>query len=148
MNTKKLSLSFLSITLFLVCNLAFGQDYTVTLVCDTDQLIAGESEDNACYFAESPDTDPKDFTITVNVGDTILWNGEATPDGQTILIKLIQFEKGTNIFNKRELDGMTTVEGKVKHSTKDKPDYKYIIRFKINETGKLYRIDPKVRVNP
>ena len=148
MNTKRLFLSFLSISLFLLCNQAFGQDYTVTLVCDTAELLDGMEEHKACYIAESPDTDPRDFTITVNVGDTILWNGEGASDGQTLLIKHIKFEKGTNIFNKRELDGETTVEGKVKHNTKDKPDYKYKIKFKITESGKMYKIDPKVRVNP
>lgn len=148
MNTKKLYVYLLGITLLFTSNLIYGQDYTVTLVCDTAALLDGESEDNACYFAESPDTDPKEFTITVNVGDTILWDGESTGDSQTLLIKHIKFEKGTNIFNKRELDGETTVEGKVKHNTKDKPDYKYKIKFKINESGKMYKIDPRVRVNP
>jgi len=142
----KLFYSFLTFALFLVINSAFGQEHTATLVCDVQALNNDTPASEACYFAEEEDVNPIDFTIEANIGDEILWSGETDADGNTIQIKKIKFERGTEVFNSIEKEGASTIVRTVKFSTKNKPDYKYTISFKINDTGRLYKIDPKVRV--
>jgi len=141
----KLIYSFLTFTLFLMINSAFGQEHTATLVCDVEALKNNTPADEACYFAEE-DVNPVDFTIVANIGDEILWSGDTDANDNTIQIRKIKFEKGTEVFNSSEKEGTSTIVRTVKYSTKNKPDYKYTISFKINNTGKMYKIDPKVRV--
>ena len=92
-----------------------------------------------------PATDTREYTIYDEVGDTIIWDGESSDGMAAIDIRKIKYGKGTNVFNDRELDGETTVEGTLERNTNDKP-YKYKISFKINNTGKTYTIDPKIIV--
>ena len=82
------------------------------------------------------------------MGDIIKWDGKAQSGNDTIDIKKIKWDKGTNIFDKDSIGGIETVKGTVKHDTKDKKDFKYTIQFKINDSGRMYKIDPKVKVNP
>ena len=142
----KLIYSFLTFTLFLVIHSAYGQEHTATLVCNVEALNNNTPADEACYFSED-DVNPIDFTIEANIGDEILWSGETDADGNTIQIKKIKFERGTEVFNSIEKEGASTIVRTVRFSIKNKPDYKYTISFKINDSGRLYKIDPKVRVS-
>ena len=91
----KLIYSFLTFTLFLVINSAFGQEHTATLVCDVEALKNNTPADEACYFAEE-DVNPVDFTIVANIGDEILWSGDTDANDNTIQIRKIKFEMGTS----------------------------------------------------
>jgi len=104
------------------------------------QLVAGEGTQ---ILVSSP---VEEFTIAAEVGDTIRWNGISTTQADaTIQIRKIKYERGVNIFPFDEKDGDTIVEGTI---TKGKhgEDYKYVISFKINGTGPMYHIDPKIQV--
>jgi len=149
MKTSKQLVILLVITLFSFNNSAFAQaqEHQLTLVCNTDELKTKKTHE-ACYFAQEPDVDPRKFLITVKVGDIINWDGKAKSGDDTIEIKKIKWDKGTNIFDKDSIDGVETVTGIVKHDTKGKKDFKYTIQFKVNGSGKMYKIDPKVKVNP
>lgn len=142
-------IALIIITLFSISNTAIAQaqEHTVTLVCNSDELKTKKTHE-ACYFAQDPDVDPREFLITVNVGDVILWEGQSVSGEDRIDIKKIKWDKGTKIFDKDFIDGIETVTGTVKYDTKDKKDFKYTIQFKVNDSEKMYKIDPKVRVNP
>ena len=58
---------------------------------------------------------------------------------------MIKYQRGVNVFNREELPGETCVEGTIMRATTDEEPYKYEIRFKVNSTGKLYKIDPIIR---
>ena len=126
---------------------SYGQDQLrVTLKCNIPALEAGNKPYEVCQFVDQePGTDTRDYTIYAEVGDTITWDGESSDGTGAINIRKIKHGKGNNVFNKKDLDGETTVVGTIKNKTNDKP-YKYKISFKINNTKKTYSIDPKIIV--
>jgi hypothetical protein len=141
---KPLFLSFVFTLLF--SGLMYAQDQIdATLSCDVAALEAGTPAYEACSFVnQEPGTDTREYTIYAEIGDTIIWRGESTDGSAAIDIRKIKYDRGTNVFNKPELDGETTVEGTVKRNTNGEP-YKYTITFKINNTGGNYKIDPKIK---
>jgi len=145
------SMKKLSLFLTLVCfATSYGQEtHKATLICNLAALNSETPAYEACYFSEQqPGTDTREFTIYVKVGDIIEWDGMSTDGEGAIDIKKIKYESGTNVFNKPEIDGVTTVVGTVRQDTEGKPEYKYKISFKVNDTGRMYSIDPKVAVRP
>jgi hypothetical protein len=100
------------------------------------------------------DGDLENFTIDAFVDDTILWEGQSSSSDIAIIdIKKIDRENYSKIFKdkknygKREGDSRKeTVKSKILYDTKDQPDYKYKIFFKINGRGKTHKIDPKIKV--
>jgi len=148
MKTKHYPRILCLLTLILFSTISFAQTtHTVTLVCDTDN-IKHEDPYKVCYFVNQGEgTDTREFTIVANVGDTIKWQGITLSD-DNLEIRKIKYEKGTNVFDKDEIGGSTTVVAAIKKSTMDKPDYTYKISFKVNGRGTMYSIDPVIRVNP
>lgn len=149
MKTSKKYFILLAIALFSFSHTSFSQveEHTVTLVCKTDQLKTKKPYE-ACYFAQAPNVDPREFLITVNVRDIIIWEGQSESGEDKIDIKKIKWDHGTKIFDKDFTDGIETVTDTVKHDTRNKEDFKYTIQFKVNDSRKMYKIDPKVKVNP
>ncbi len=91
---------------------------------------------------------PQDFMIQAEVGDTIRWRGVSTNQtGVSVQIRKIKYARGVNIFPQSEIDGENTVQATITKGGTRNDDYKYIISFKINDTGSMYHIDPKIRVN-
>ncbi len=134
------------LTVFFFSIISFAQTtHTVTLVCDSESIKHADPY-TVCYFVNQGEgTDTREFTIEANVGDTIVWQGFTLSD-DTLEIRKIKYEKGTNVFDKDEIDGNTTVIAAIKESTKDKPNYTYKISFKVNGKGKMYSIDPLISV--
>lgn len=126
--------------------LSFSQNQIeATLNCNVEALNNGTPAYEACHFVgQDPETDTREYTTYADVGDTITWRGQSTDGSASIDIIKIKYEAGTNVFNKPELDGQTTVVGTVKNKTNGKP-YKYKISFKIDNKRKLYSIDPKIK---
>jgi len=137
--------TILSLAVFLIFGgLAFGQQ-TVTLVCNP-ALIYEEGPIGACYFLPGEeDQNPETYETIATVGEVITWVGQSTKEDDTIDIFMIKYQGGVNVFNKDELEGETTVTGTISKATPEDEPYKYEIRFKINSTGKLYKIDPIIR---
>ena len=129
------------------CNYSYGQDQIkATLKCNVTALKAGNPAYQVCQFeGQERGTDTRNYTINAEVDDTITWNGESSDGSSAINIKKIKYNKGTNVFSKKELEGETTVVGQIKEKTNGKP-YKYKISFKIDNTRKKYTIDPKIIV--
>ena len=144
---KTLKPFLLSLIFIFACTTLYSQDeHRVTLKCNVAALEAGNPAYQVCQFTDqAPGTDTRDYTIYAEVGDTIIWNGESSDGSAAIDIRKIKYHRGTNVFNKKDLDGETTVVGTVQRNTDGNP-YKYKISFKIDNTGKMYSIDPKVKV--
>ena len=140
---KSISLSLIFIFSFYTS--MYAQDeIRITLKCNVAALQADNPPYQVCQFVnQEPGTDTRDYTIYAEVGDTIIWNRESSDGAAAIDIRKIKYDRGTNVFNDRELDGETTVVGTVQRNTEGNP-YKYKISFKINNTGKTYSIDPKI----
>jgi hypothetical protein len=89
---------------------------------------------------------PEKFTIAAEVGDIIRWNGNSSSDPNVVIeIRKIKHDKGQNLFPAKEMDGMAVVEGTITRGNHG-DDYKYIIFFKIGDTGAMHKIDPKIQV--
>lgn len=146
MKTLCYPLILCALTLLLFSTNSFSQtERTVTLVCNTDNINRVEPH-TVCYFVgQAEGTDSRNYTIEAEVGDTILWKGLTLSD-DSLYIKKIKYEKGTNVFDKDSLVGASNVIGIIKYNTKDKPDYKYKISFKVNDKGKMLSIDPLIKV--
>lgn len=132
----------------ILSNMGYAQDeINLTLRCDIQALQNGTAAYQACQFVgQDPASDTREFTVYANVGDTIFWSGESTNGSGAINIQKIKYSGGTNVFDRDELDGTTTVTGIIRRNTSNKPDYKYTISFKIDDTGRMYSIDPKLSV--
>jgi len=124
-----------------------AQTHTVTLYVNTS-AINNQNISTTCNFGQEEGVSNEEYSIEVNVGDTIIWEGVSTSsDTDVIAIRKIKYERGTNVFDGDEIEGTSTVVGTVLRPTGEQ-DYKYKISFKVNDTGATYYIDPKVKVKP
>ena len=136
--------SFLTLAIaFLFTGFCFGQQ-TVTLICNPN-AIDESGPTGACYFLGGEGVNPVEFTTYASVDEVITWVGQATTDEDSIDVFMIKYQGGTNVFNSNELGGERSVQGRIQNATPEDSPYKYEIRFKVNSTGKLYKIDPLIR---
>ena len=144
---KTLKPILLSLVFIFACTTLYSQDeHRVTLKCNVAALKAGNPAYQVCQFVnQEPGTDTRDFTTYAEVGDTIIWDGESSDGTAAIDIKKIKRAKGTDVFNGKNPEGDTTVVAEIEEKTTGKP-YTYKISFKINNTGTMYSIDPKIIV--
>ncbi len=134
---------FTLLIFIIMTGLAYGQQ-TVTLICNP-AAIDESGATGACYFLGGEGVNPEEFTTYASVGETITWVGQSTTEEDSIDVFMIKYQGGVNVFNREQLDGEQTVRGQIDKATPDDEPYKYEIRFKINSTGKLYKIDPIIR---
>ncbi len=163
---KSLVKIFSAISLiFLFSALGFSQE-TVTITLEVDaanfdsdnwlasiNLVATRSDSDS---RQKSIGDLREFTVDVFVGDTIIFDGrEISSDRGTVDVKKIKRKKrkGTIIFENRSYYGEKnygannrSVKTKVLEDTIGKDDYEYYICFRINNKGKTYKLDPKIRV--
>lgn len=128
----------------------------VTLRVDTKE-INKDNLSTTCDFGQEEGISNEEFTITVNVGDVITWEGvsSTSPDTDVVDITKIKYVKGKNIFGK-DLDTTDKgknqkVSGKVLSSTAVGGDYKYDISFSVTTNGVkrngTFHIDPKIQAH-
>lgn len=153
---KKTSQILIAMVLLLISNAFYGQTHTITLTVDTDNLNRRNvtSESITSFSAEDTQVDvaspPEDFEITVPNGATIIWEGvSSSSDEDTVEIIMIKWEKGPRIFSLDDIpgNGNGTAQAIVNGQTPDEP-YKYKILFKVNGAGRIYQIDPKIKIGP
>jgi len=147
MKNRKQLFNLIAILLLSFSIKSYGQaqTHTVTLHVNTAE-INQRNMSTTCNFGQAEGISNEDFTIEVNVGDTIIWQGvSSSSDTDVVDITKIKYERGTNVFNGEEYDGTSTIVGKVLRETGGQ-DYKYILSFKINGKRATYSIDPKVIV--
>ena len=144
MKSKNAILIVASCVLFV--GFTFAQQ-TVTLVCNP-AIIYEEGPVAACYFLPGEtDQNPETYTTYADVGEEITWVGQSTKEDDTIDVFMIKYQGGVNVFNQEELEGERSVRGTITKATPEDEPYKYEIRFRINSTGRLYKIDPIIRTN-
>ncbi len=144
MKSKNAILTLASCVLYV--GFAFAQQ-TVTLVCNP-AIIYEEGPIAACYFLPGEtDQNPESYETIATVGEEITWCGRSTSDDDSIDIFMIKYQRGVNVFNQEELSGENCVQGKIMRATPEDEPYKYEIRFRINSTGRVYKIDPIIKAN-
>lgn len=135
---------------------AHGQvRHVLTLNVNTDNITHQNTNQECFFMVQSPGMEPirsgddiENFTIEVSVGDTLIWNGVSSISSEIAVdIKKIKHDKGTNVFDKDELDGNQSVVGTAKRETLGK-NYKYTISFNVSNNPGLFRIDPIIVVKP
>ena len=147
----------LAITALLLCTFlsSFAQETVViTLNVNTGQ-IDNKNLASTCNFGQDDGISNEDYTVVVNVGDNIVWEGVSTSSEDDIVnITMIKYVGGKNIFGK-DLgpdgnDPKQKVRGKVLSST-DGNAYKYDISFTVINNGVkrngTFHIDPKIQTH-
>lgn len=135
---------------------AQANNVVVTLRVNTSE-IDKDNLSSACDFGQEEGISNEDFTIVVNVGDVITWEGVSSnaPETDVVDITKIKYVRGKNIFGK---DLATSgrgknqkVSGKVLSSTAVGGDYKYDISFTVTNNGVkrngTFHIDPKIQAH-
>lgn len=99
----------------------------------------------------------EEFTIDVNLGDTVTWEGVSSnaPSTDVVNIVSINHEGGKNVFDKNVLKGNGETPEKVTGTAITKTDggekYKYKISFTVLNNGTkrngMFHIDPKIAVH-
>ena len=131
---------------------------TITLYVDAANAtsLTPRTVDEYCSFGQDKSqTTNENFSITVNVGDKVIWRGETTPASSNV-IDITQVKKenvpgSSNVFGGNGMlqgsGNPEAVTGTVQAGTGGE-DETYTIFFKVNGTGPNFPIDPKIRVNP
>jgi hypothetical protein len=147
---------FLSVMAFLsLSNISIGQQtHTITLHVDTENLTQENvSADSISTFtAESTQIEvaspPEEFTIIVGDGSTVVWQAVSSSSSEDkVDIFMIKREKGPKILSSDEVMG--NENGKASSVINKRlfnNPLKYKILFKVNGTGPIYIIDPKIKI--
>ncbi|MFZ1807068.1 MAG: hypothetical protein WAU36_07605 [Cyclobacteriaceae bacterium] len=132
------------------------EEVVVTLYVDTAR-INKQDVNASCNFGQDPSIANEEFTIDVNLGDTVTWEGVSSnaPSNDVVNIVSINHEGGKNVFDKNILKGNgqipESVTGTVKSKTGGGEKYKYKISFTVTNNGSkrngMFHIDPKIQVH-
>jgi hypothetical protein len=156
MKTNKALFILAAIMVLLFNTNSFSQEsekHYITLNVDTS-IINSQNESSVSDFGQEEGISNEDYTITARVGDTIIWQGlSSATENDIVNIVSINYEGGTNIFNKNILRGNgenpeqvigTIVTGNTGDSIK------YKISFTVMNNGVkrqgTYHIDPKIQI--
>ncbi len=128
----------------------------VRLYVDTAR-IDKQDVNASCNFGQDPSIANEEFTIDVNLGDTVTWEGVSSnaPSTDVVNIVSINHEGGKNVFDKNILKSNgqqpETVTDIVKSRTDGGEKYKYKISFTVTNNGAkrngMFHIDPKIQVH-
>jgi len=160
MKTKNPLLLLITIALLSISSVSYGQGivHTITLNVETGKIVK-QDVNHYCNFGQEVDISNEDFSITVDIGDTIVWQGVSldSPSTDVVNITSINYHGGTNIFGVNTLKGNgespEMVVGEALYSTlgEGKKIYKYVIKFTVYNNGVkrngTFQIDPKIEVN-
>ncbi len=126
----------------------------ITLHVDTGQ-IDGKNLAATCTFGQEDGISNEEYTVVVNVGDIIVWEGVSSSSEEDVVnITKIKYVKGKNIFGKdlgpSNSDPHQKVTAKVLSGT-DGGAYKYDISFTVFHNGVkrngTFHIDPKIETH-
>ena len=155
MKTHRIKALACSLLILLFCSLSFGQSKAktvVTLVVDLSQIGDDPNDPKGLSFEVDPGTtainkmDPKEFTITVDKGTEIKWQGRTTT-GENVRILKIQYKSGIDTF-KDEKIRRCLFGRRVRKTTKlstGEGYYVYQIKFRPKKSIRYY-LDPKIKV--
>ena len=128
---------------------------TVTLYVNTAQ-IDNQNVNASCNFGQDASISNEEFTIDVNVGDVITWQGVSAnaPSTDVVNIVSINHEGGKNVFGENIIksngQAPETVTATALYKTEGSK-YKYKISFTVsngvNKRNAMFHIDPKIDVH-
>ncbi len=145
---------FILMAIFLLSfsSYSYAQEtHTITLFVNTS-TVDRHNTDETCNFGQEDGIENRDFTIEVNVGDTIIWKGVSTSSDEVLVnITAINHEGGQNVFDQNRLrgDGQVpeSVIGTVVNGEPGDED-KYKISFKMSNRNGTFHIDPVIKIKP
>lgn len=162
MKTSTIKSIFICIFFAVAFNIEAQQRITIRLNVNTAQITRNTISQNA-NFGQNSTISNEDYTITANVGDTIVWEGVTSIPGHRVSIEQINHQGGVRVFNRNALNGRNGVvmgiiaDTDSRKSGQDKgirrgDTEKYVIRFRVfrndNETqlNGILQIDPKITI--
>ena len=149
-NTKtKLSILIIAFLMVPICLLA-QQTRVVNLSVNTAEIENTSIADNSS-FGQTDDTSNEDYTIVVQLGDTIVWRGlsSSNPTDHIVNIKSINHVGGARLFDRNVLNGDGgTPERVIGIITEGRSgdEKKYNIFFRLSNKPGTFIIDPKIKV--
>lgn len=125
---------------------------TITLEVDTENINANNIEETAT-FGQPSETSNKDYTLGVEMGDIIIWQGRSTPSsGGLVRIKLFKHDDGIELLGEgriKEQNGTGVIVGRVQNGSPGDVE-KYTLKFEVKKRGSQtwdsYEIDPKLQM--
>jgi len=105
-----------------------------------------------CNFGQDQSIANRDFTITVEKGDTVKWVGVSSdsPDTDRVEITGINHEGGARVFGKNKLNDTDGIVIGIVSDGKQGDEEKYKVSFKVFNDGTkrkgTFHIDPKIKV--
>jgi len=125
--------------------------HTVILTCDTSN-ITKENVNEVCNFGQGRGVSNKDYTISVNLGDVILWRGIAINErlSSSLKIKEVTYQEGKNVFGEDTLkDRGGLVSGEViqgRAGDEEKYNIHFIVYVGGHQVNGPFVIDPKIKI--
>lgn len=127
--------------------------HEIILSVDTENIVV-RNLNEYCDFGQDSGTN-EEYTITVEVGDTIIWKGvPRSIAGDIVNITAINYEGGENIFGQNVIRGNGAtpeiVTAVAQRTTPDDAPYKYRLQFTVIHNGEkrggTFNIDPFIKV--
>lgn len=130
--------------------LSSQQTRVVTLSVNTAE-INNENMATTANFGQTDGSTNEDYTILVQLGDTIVWQGlsSSNPTDHIVNIKQINHVGGARLFDRNVLNGDGgTPERVIGIITEGRPgdEKKYNIQFRFSNKPGTFVIDPKIKV--
>lgn len=123
--------------------------HSIILTCDTNN-ITRDNVNEVCSFGQESDVSNVDFTTDVNVGDIVVWEGEASNVESSVELHSINYQGGQNVFGQNvinDVDGIVT--GTVAQGQPGDVE-KYSLKFRVYRNGSrlpgIFEIDPRIRI--
>jgi hypothetical protein len=159
MKTTILHYFVITIILFSFIQKSHAQEnHIITLYVNTDEILK-PNVNPYCDFGQTDGSSNENYTITANIGYTIIWRGKSTSSSEDrVNITSINHRGGKNVFDRNVINGNGAdpeeVMGTILYTTIDKKGkkdlYKYTIKFTVYNNGVkrngMFQIDPKLRV--
>ena len=148
-NKSMLSILIITFLMLPICLLA-QQTHVVNLSVNTADIDRRSIAVNSS-FGQTDDTSNEDYTIVVQMGDTIVWQGHSSsnPTNHTVSIKSINHIGGARLFDRNVLNGDGgTPERVIGIITEGRSgdEKKYNIFFRLSNKQGTFKIDPKIKI--
>ncbi|SDG64791.1 hypothetical protein [Psychroflexus sediminis] len=135
--------------IFLTTTIFAQTTHTITLTCDTTN-ITRDNVNQVCSFGQQANVSNVDFTTYVNVGDVVVWEGQASNAESSVELHSINYQGGQNVFDQNvinDVDGIVT--GTVAQGQPGDVE-KYSLKFRVYRNGSqlpgIFEIDPRIRI--
>ncbi|MDR5589237.1 hypothetical protein [Christiangramia sp. SM2212] len=149
----KITILVFFISLFSINTSIYSQNNPmITLEVDTENINENNIDEMAT-FGQPSETKNRDFTLEVEMGDVIIWQGRATQSsGGLVRIKLFRHDDGVKLLGTSriaEQNDTGVVVGKVQAGNPGDIE-KYTLKFEVRKRGSQtwteYFIDPKLKL--